>query len=37
VLEYHGLSFAAAVTSEHVGARKPSPQVFQQGMAQLSL
>jgi 2-haloacid dehalogenase len=37
VLSYHGLSFAAMVTSEDVGAYKPSPQMFRRGLAMLGL
>jgi 2-haloacid dehalogenase len=37
VLSYHGLSFAAAVTSEDVRAYKPASRVFRQGLAALGL
>ncbi|MGH3291671.1 MAG: HAD family hydrolase [Trebonia sp.] len=37
VLAYHGLSFAAIVTSEDAGAYKPSPQIFRRGLAMLGL
>jgi 2-haloacid dehalogenase len=37
VLAYHGLSFAAVVTSEDVGAYKPAPQMFRRGLAMLRL
>ena len=37
VLAHHGLSFAAVVTSEDVGAYKPSPRIFRHGLAMLGL
>lgn len=37
VLACHGLSFAAVVTSEDVGAYKPSPQVFRRSLAMLGM
>jgi 2-haloacid dehalogenase/putative hydrolase of the HAD superfamily len=37
VLKHHGLSFTAAVTSEDVGAYKPSPQMFRRGLAMLGM
>lgn len=36
-LSYHGLSFAAVVTSEDVGAYKPAPQMFRRGLDMLGL
>jgi 2-haloacid dehalogenase len=36
-LEHHGLSFTAIVTSEDVGAYKPSPRMFERGLAELGL
>lgn len=36
-LDHHGLSFTAIVTSEDVGAYKPSPRMFQRGLAALGL
>ncbi|MEV8515785.1 HAD family hydrolase [Dactylosporangium sp. NPDC051484] len=36
-LSYHGLSFAAVVSSEDVGAYKPSPQMFRRGLAMLGM
>jgi len=37
LLGHHGLSFAAVVTSEDVGAYKPSPRMFRRGLAALGL
>jgi len=37
LLAFHGLSFPAVVTSEDVGAYKPSPLMFQQALAALGL
>lgn len=37
VLDHHGLSFTALVTSEDVGAYKPSRQMFRRGLAMLGL
>jgi 2-haloacid dehalogenase len=37
VLGYHGLSFAAVVTSEDVGAYKPAPQMFRRGLEMLGM
>jgi len=36
-LSYHGLSFAAVVTSEDVRAYKPAPQMFRRGLELLGL
>jgi 2-haloalkanoic acid dehalogenase type II len=37
VLRHHGLSFAAVVSSEDVGAYKPSPRMFRRGLAMLGM